>query len=166
MTASRLTLVVALTVGCVGVMQGTSYAVTPQRAVVNRPRSAAAARRTNQLPNSLKHSTPQNATTLRQPSSEKSKSVAKSRLSRNQAVNSPRPLRAPRVAQPTVASLNNLRNPMLNPSLDNGRHRRSNPAVVSGSANRTGNRGTGYGSANLSVANTGSIDGTRMHRRP
>jgi hypothetical protein len=68
---------------------------------------------------------------------EKSGDAAKGQ---NRTANIPLPVRSTSVVRPTVASLNNVR------------HRGLNLAVVGRSASNTGN--------------TGTLNGTRMHRRP
>ena len=148
-----LFLVLILTMSCAASMRGTNYAVPSQRtSSKNHTRSRASltgASRPQQLPNDRKHSVSGNATNLRQSGADKSGSDAKSRVIRNEALNSPLPVRPPSVVRPTVASLNNA----LNPSLNNVRNRGPNPAVVGGAANSYS-------------GSTGAINGTRMTRRP
>ena len=65
------------------------------------------------------------------------------------------PVRPPSVVRPSAATSANVRPGARSRMRDwsAGRHRGLNPATVSGLGNRT-------------ASNTGSIDGTRMHRRP
>jgi hypothetical protein len=95
--------------------------------------------RPKQLPNSRQRSLPGNA--LHQPGSNKSGGAAKGGLIQNETVNNALAVRTPSVVRPTVLSPNNVR------------HRSPNPAVVSGSPNSHS-------------SNTGSINGTRMSRKP
>ena len=116
----------------------------------NHPRSRAslaAANRPKQLPNSRKRSLPGN--TMK----DKSGGAAKGGLIQNERVNNALPVGPTSVARPTVASLNKVLNPALNPAPNSERHRGPNPAVVGGPANST-------------RSNTGAINGTRMNRRP
>ena len=118
----------------------------------NHPRSRAslaAANHPKQLPNRRKRSIPGNAANLHKPDSGKSGAAAKRVLIQNETASNTMPVRPPRSARPTAAT--------LNPSLNNVRHRGPNPAVVGGSAG---------GSANLNSSNTRAINGTRMHRKP
>ncbi len=97
------------------------------------------ANRPRQLPNSQQGSLPGNA--LHQPGSDKFGGVAKTGFIRNETINNALAVRTPSVVRPTVLSPNNVR------------HRGPNPAVVGGSPN-------------LHSSNTGSINGTRMNRKP
>ena len=144
-----------LTVSCAALMQGTSYAASPQHASDrNHPHSGAdltAANRSKQLPTSRKRPLPRNAASLRQPALARSGGAAKGGLIQNETTGRALPVR-PTSVRPSVA--------MLNPLLNNVHHRGPNPAVVSGSANsRSGNTGAISG-------NTGAINGTGMRRRP
>jgi hypothetical protein len=78
---------------------------------------------------------------LHQPGSDRSGVAAKGGLIQNEAVNIALAVRTPSVARPVVPSLNNVR------------HRSSNPAVASGSPNSHS-------------SDTGAINGTRMNRKP
>ncbi len=99
------------------------------------------ANRPNQLSNSRQRSLSGNAMNLHQAGSDKSGSAAKGGLIQNETVHDAWPVRTSSVVRPTVPPFNDVR------------HRGPNPAVVGGSANSDSR-------------NTGSIDGTRMHRRP
>jgi len=159
--ACLLFLIPLLTTSCAASMQGTSYAAPsqPTSAVSsanapdkNHPRSHASltpANRTKQLPSRRKRSMPENAMNLHQPGSDKSGGAAKAGLIRNETANNALAVRPPGVARPTVTSLHNVPNPLLN----NVRHRGPNPPVVGESANSASRT-------------TGAINGTRMHRKP
>jgi hypothetical protein len=82
-----------------------------------------------------------NAANPRQPGSDKSSGAAKGGFIRGERVNSAMSPGPPNVIRPSVPSLNNVR------------HRGPNPAVVSGSL-KSDDR------------NTGTINGTRAHRKP
>lgn len=155
--ACLLFLIPILTMSCAALMQRTSYTVPwqPTSAVSsanaagkNRPRSRASrttANRPKQLPISRKCSAPWNPTNLHQLGPDKSGGAAKAGLVKHETVNTALPVRRLSVARTNL--------PSLNPSLNNVRHRGPNPAVVGGSTNSNN-------------SNTGSINGTRMHRRP
>ena len=118
----------------------------------NHPRSRAsltAANHPKQLPNDRKRSIPGNAANLHQSGSGKSGAAAKGGLIQNETARNAMPVRPPGTVRPTAT--------MLNPSLNNVRHRGPNPAVVGGSAG---------GSVNLNSSNAGAINGTRMPRKP
>ena len=141
-----------LTLSYAALMQETSYAASAQHSSdKNQPHSRAgliAANRSKQLPTSRKHPLPRNAASLRQLALARSGGAAKGGLVQHETTGRPVPGR-PTNVRPSVASLN----PSLNPLPNNVRHRGSNAAVVSGSANsRSGN--------------TGAINGTGMRRRP
>jgi hypothetical protein len=109
----------------------------------NHPRSlgTVSKERPKQLPNNRERFPSRNGMNLHQPGSDKSGGPAKRGFIRHERVNSavsPGPLN---VIRPGVPSLNNVR------------HRGPNPAVVGGSTNAGGR-------------NTGTIDGTRVHRKP
>jgi hypothetical protein len=106
----------------------------------NRPRGRAnltVANRPTQLPVRRKRSKPLNTTNPHPPGLGKSGDAAKGQ---SRTANNALPVRSTSVVGPTGASLNN------------GRHRGPNPAVVGGPASNAGN--------------TGALNGTRMHRRP
>ena len=152
----KATYLVSLTMSCAMLMQGTSYAVPSQPASAvsstnlrhlsdkNGPRSRAtltAASRPQQLPNSRKRSVARNATNSHQPSSGKSGRAATGGSIQNETVNSAPSVRRPNAIRPTMLSFNTVR------------HRGPNPAVVGGTANPA-------------CRNTGTINGTRMNRKP
>jgi hypothetical protein len=97
--------------------------------------------RPKQIPNSRQRSLPGNAMDIHRPSSGKSGSAARGVLIRDKSVNNVVAVRTPNVVRPTAPSFNNVR------------HRNPNPAVVGGSANSQ-------------RSNTGTINGTRMNRKP
>ncbi len=99
------------------------------------------ANRPNQAPNHREHSTSGNAMNLHEPGSDKSGGAAKAGFIQNEIGNSALPVRSPSVISPTV------------PPLDNVRHRAPNPAVIGGLANPK-------------TKDTGTINGTRMNRKP
>jgi hypothetical protein len=142
-------LFLVLTVSCAALMQGTSYAASPQRSSdKSHPHSRVgltAAIRPKQPPTSRKLPLLRNAASFRQPALDRSGGGAKGGLVQNEAVNSAQHVRSTSAVRPAAAS--------LNPSLINVRHRGPNPAVVGGSAK-------------LNSSNTGAINGTRMHRKP
>ena len=110
----------------------------------NHPRSRAslsAANRPKQLPGSRKRSIPGNAINLHRSASDKSGGAATGGLIRNETVKKALPVRPPSVVKAAVPPLNNVR------------HRGPNPAVVGGSANSDSR-------------NTGTLNGTRMSRKP
>jgi hypothetical protein len=143
-----LFLIPFLTMSCAASMQATSYPtpLQPTSAVrsanasgKNHPRNRASltlANRSKRLPYSRKRSMPGNAMNLHQPGSDKSGGVVK-----GESIHNAPAVRPPSIVQPAVASLNNVR------------HRGPNPPVVGGAAN-------------LDRRSTGTINGTRMQRKP
>ena len=99
------------------------------------------ANRPKQFPNSRERLTAANPRNLRQPGLNKSSAIAKRGLIQNKTVSSALAIRPPRVFRSSPLSQ------------DNVHHRGPNPAVIAGSANSR-------------IGNTGTIDGTRMSRRP
>ncbi|MGD1021883.1 MAG: hypothetical protein ABR880_03800 [Candidatus Sulfotelmatobacter sp.] len=142
-------LFLVLTVSCASLMQGTSYAASPQRSSDKiHPRGRVgltAANRPKQPSTGQKRPLARNAASLRQPAFARSGGAAKGGLVQSKAVNAAQHVRSTSALRPAAAS--------LNPSLNNVRHRGPNPAVVGGSAN-------------FNSSNTGAINGTGMHHRP
>jgi hypothetical protein len=109
----------------------------------NHPRSSLGTvtkERPKHLPNNRDRFPSRNGMNLRQPGSDKSGGTAKGGFIRRERVNSAVSPGPPNVIRPGVPSLNNVR------------HRGPNPAVVGGSPKSDGR-------------NTGTIDGTRVHRK-
>ena len=111
--------------------------------VKNQPRSLATTIkvRPKQLPNNRERFSTGNAMNFHQPGSDKSGGAAKAGLTQHETVNTAVPRRPPSVIRPSVPLLNNVR------------HRGGNSAIIGGPANSAGR-------------NTGSINGTVVHRRP
>ncbi len=109
----------------------------------NHPRSLGTVtkERPKHLPNNRDRFPSRNGMNLRQPGSAKSGGTAKGGFLRRERVNSAVSPGPPNVIRPGVPSLNNVR------------HRGPNPAVVGGSPKSDGRH-------------TGTIDGTRVHRKP
>ena len=108
-------------------------------AIANRPK---------EFPNSRKRlaaGNPRNDN-VRQPVAKKTSTIAKKGSIQNKTVSGTPAVRPPHV----------FRSSALSP--ENVRHRGPNPAVIAGSVN--------IGSANSRTGNTGTINGTRMNRRP
>jgi hypothetical protein len=97
--------------------------------------------RPKQLPNGRQRSLPGNAMNLHQPVLNKSGTELKTGFIPNETVNNVLAVRTPSIVRPTAPSFNNVR------------HRSPNPAVVGGSANSQSSK-------------TGTINGTRMNRKP
>jgi hypothetical protein len=137
----------SLTIACAALTAGTSYAAPAQQTAASARNhtpgraSLTAAKRPRPLPNGRKGSVSGTAMNLHQPGSGPSGGAATGGLIRNQTVGKVSPVRQPGVARPAVSSLSAVR------------HRGSNPAVVTGSLN-------------AGARKTGTIDGTRVYRRP
>ena len=104
--------------------------------VANRPKQLASSRRSF---------ISASAANLHQRASNSSGAAAKGGFTRKEAVKSALTVRQTSIVRPTVA--------LLNPSLNDARHRGPNPAVVGGSANSDGK-------------SIGAINGTCMKRKP
>jgi len=99
------------------------------------------ANRPRQFPNNRDRSTSGNAMNLHHPAFYKPAGAAKGGFIQNETAKSTVPVQPPSVVRPTAATLSNVR------------HHGPNPATVGGLGNSA-------------TSNNGSINGTRMHRRP
>jgi hypothetical protein len=97
--------------------------------------------RAKQLPNNRAHSRPGNAVSVHQLGSVKSGAEVKAGLVQHETANRAVALRQPSVIRPNL------------PLVNNARHRGANPAVIGGSENSHGR-------------NSGTINGTAVHRKP
>jgi hypothetical protein len=113
-----------------------------ETAVDRNPTNLSKVKRPRQFPNPRERSASGNAMTLHHPAFCKPTSGAKGGFMQNETVKSTVPARPTSVVQPTAATLSSVR------------HHGPNPATIGGLGN----------SATSSI--NGSINGTRMHRRP
>lgn len=148
-----------LMIACALWIQGESYAVPLQQTSAGSSANASdhkhslhaslsAGERPKNPTTSRKRTAPTGATKFRQPGPYKSGTSAKTGSTEKVGARGTRPAQSPRIARSTMASLN----PTLQSSLNNVRHRSSNPGVVGASVNQT--------------SGAGEINGTRMRRRP
>ncbi len=120
-------------------MRGTAYAA--QTNVERGHTNLTRVDRPRKFPNNRERSTSGNAVNLHRPAFYKPAGAAKGGFIQNETVKGTVPVRSPSVVRPTAATLSNVR------------HHGPNPATVGGLGNSA-------------TSNNGSINGTRMRRRP